>query len=70
MQMSIEERMDLEAACDRLTEKQRQALYLVCYNGYTQEQAAATLGIQQSAVSGLLSRAMNRIRDGIDAEIR
>ena len=68
--MSIEERMDLEAACERLTEKQRQALYLVCYLSYTQEEAAATLGIQQAAVSGLLSRAMNRIRDGIDAEIR
>lgn len=59
--MSIEERMDLEAACERLTEKQRQALYLVCYLSYTQEEAAATLGISDRALRYRLSLATRRI---------
>ena len=67
MQMSIEERMDLEAACERLTEKQRQALYLVCYLSYTQEEAAATLGICRTAVTERMKRARCRIEDALAA---
>ena len=43
-------RMDLSAALLCLSEKQRWALLLVCYHGYTQEEAAAMLGITQPSL--------------------
>lgn len=67
--MSIEERLDFEQAIERLTARQRLALYLVCYLSYTQEEAAATLGITQAAVSGRIARARGRIVEVVGAEM-
>ena len=66
--MSAEEQLIVDELYDELTTRQKQALYLVCYNGYTQEQAAATLGITQEAVSGRISRARGRIVEAVSAE--
>jgi RNA polymerase sigma factor (sigma-70 family) len=50
-------RMDLSAALLCLTEKQRWALLLVCYHGYTAKEAAKTLGITERAVQYRLANA-------------
>lgn len=62
MPLSVDERLDMQAAMERLTEKQRWALLLVCYYGYTQEEAAATLGITRRSLCYRLKNAILRIR--------
>lgn len=66
--LSAEEQLIVDELYDELTTRQKQALYLVCYNGYTQEQAAATLGVQQAAISKRMMRARRRIGDELGAE--
>lgn len=60
-------RMDLSAALLCLSEKQRWALLLVCYHGYTQEEAAAMLGICRTAVTGRIERAKEQLVAEFDA---
>ena len=50
------------SAVASLTARQREALALVAVLGFTQEEAAATLGITQPAVSQRLANARARIR--------
>ena len=68
--LSAEERMDLDDAVDDLTERQWHALLLVCYHGYTQQEAADTLGICQSSLNGRIMRAKKRIETKLDAGMR
>ena len=55
--------LDLEPALRRLTEKQRHALLLVCYHGYTQEEAAEMCGVTQGPISRRIKTAACKIRD-------
>jgi len=54
-------RLDLERAAARLTERQRQALWLWC-QGYTQEEIARRLGVWQQQVSSRIWRGIARLR--------
>lgn len=47
----------------KLTQKQKDALYYVFIEKMTQEEAAETMGIAQSKVSGRVDRAINRIAE-------
>jgi RNA polymerase sigma factor (sigma-70 family) len=61
-------RADLSAALLCLSEKQRWALLLVCYYGYTQEEAAATLGISARALRYRLELATAQMGASLTAE--
>jgi len=56
-------KLDLEDALERLTEKQRWALLLVCYLGYTQEEAGEMCGVSQRAVGRRVERATEKMRE-------
>jgi DNA-directed RNA polymerase specialized sigma24 family protein len=58
---AIADRLDIEAACKKLTSKQAQVLNMWLL-GYTQEEAAASMGITQVAVCRLIDRAAKTIR--------
>ena len=58
-------RADLSAALLCLTEKQRLAVYLVCYLGYTQEEAAAMMGITQQSLWERIQNAETTMRDAL-----
>ena len=60
-------KLDLEDALERLTEKQRWALLLVCYLGYTQEEAGEMCGVTQQAVSRLIERATGSVCEFMSA---
>ena len=58
----VEQNIALRAAIARLTDKQREALYLwMC--GYTQEEIGERLGIARTTVEGRLHRAIERFRE-------
>jgi RNA polymerase sigma-70 factor (ECF subfamily) len=65
-------RMDLEravaAALDQLTERQRTAIVLVHYQGFTNYEAAEMLDTSVDALESLLSRARRIIRAALEAE--
>ena len=68
--MSIERidiRLDLERLAARLTTKQRRVLVLVV-QGYTQEEIGDLHGVTQQAVSRMVLRAVDRIKDEIEAQ--
>ena len=56
-------KLDLEDALERLTEKQRSALLLVCYWGYTQEEAGEMCGVSHQAVCRRIERATENMRE-------
>jgi DNA-directed RNA polymerase specialized sigma24 family protein len=58
-------RADLSAALLCLSEKQRWALLLVCYYGYTQEEAAAMMGITQQSLWERIQNAENAMRGAL-----
>lgn len=58
-------RADLSAALLCLSEKQRWALLLVCYYGYTQEEAAAMMGITQQSLWERIQNAETTMRDAL-----
>jgi len=60
-------KLDLEDALERLTEKQRWALLLVCYLGYTQEEAGEMCGVEQAAISRRIERAAEAMRGYLSA---
>ena len=55
--------LDLEPALRRLTEKQRHALLLVCYHGYTQEEAGEMCGVTDRAIRYRLGLAKDEMRE-------
>ena len=59
-----EARIDLEAAANSLTDKQRQA-FVLWVEGYTQAEIAAMCGIAQQQVSSRISRGIARIQSQI-----
>ena len=56
-------KLDLEDALERLTEKQRSALLLVCYLGYTQEEAGELCGVNKAAICRRIERAAENMRE-------
>ncbi len=52
----------LDEAMSQLHEKQKEAIELYFFQEYTQEEAAAKLGIQQAAFSKRLDRALDKLR--------
>ena len=58
----------VRAALDRLPERQRAALVLSHYEGLSQAEAAAVLGVNEGALESLLSRARARLRELLAAE--
>ena len=57
-----ETRLDIEAAIEGLTEKQREAL-LLWLEGYTQEEIGERLGINHANVCRRVERAIERLRE-------
>lgn len=53
-------RLDLRRACERLTERHREAVGLIVA-GLTQQEAAEVLGVGRTAVTMRLKRARERI---------
>lgn len=53
-------RIDLRRACEQLTERQFEVVSLVA-QGFTQEEIAAALGLNQSTVSRHLTSASQRL---------
>lgn len=68
MGTSVDDRLDIEQSVERLTEKQRWALLLVCYYGYTQSEAAETLGISDRALRYRLSLAERNFGASFEAK--
>ena len=58
----------VRAALDRLPERQRAALVLSHYEGLSQAEAAAVLGVNEGALESLLSRARARLRELLATE--
>ena len=59
-----ETRIDLEAAANSLTDKQRQALAM-WLEGYTQEEIGEELGVWHQQVSSRIDRAIGRLQSGL-----
>lgn len=59
----IEQREEVAALLGLLTGQQREAVQLVFLDGLSQDEAAERLGITQPAVSGLIERAFESIRE-------
>ena len=60
------ERLDLRAAMETLTAKQRKAVVLYA-QGYTQEEIAERDGVGQSAICKRIGRAVDRIKCNMSA---
>lgn len=58
-------RMDLAAAVEKLPEKLRLAVILVCYQGLSEKEAAAALYISPGGVKSRLSRARKILKEAL-----
>ncbi len=54
----LEDRIMIEQAMEKLSEMQRKVMYMLFYNGMTQEDASAKLGINQRKVSRLKQKSL------------
>ena len=63
----VEDRATVRPLLDRLDERSRLLLGLRFFRGMTQSQIAAELGISQMHVSRLLTKALETLREGIEA---
>jgi RNA polymerase sigma-B factor len=61
----IDARLALTSAVSRLTERERQLLYLRYFEERTQAEIGTALGVSQMQVSRLLSRLLGRLREEI-----
>lgn len=53
----------LERALQQLTHRQREAIYLKFYEGYTHDEIAEIMALEKSAVYSLIYKAMTHLRD-------
>jgi RNA polymerase sigma-B factor len=60
----------LEPGLKSLDERERTILHLRFFEGLTQSQIAQQIGISQMHVSRLIRRALQKVRDGVEAEER
>lgn len=56
----------LEAALQKLTPRQKEAVYLRFYNGLTNKEIASVMDINYQCVSNLLYKALSRMRSSMD----
>lgn len=61
--IDIEKRMDLEAVFDQLKDGEKEILYLLYHEGYSQRDVAEQLGISQMSISRIHKRAIERLKD-------
>jgi len=61
-------RSDLRDALQYLTEPQRDVVAAVYFNGLTQEEAAEERGVTQEAVSQMLTRAFDTLKEKLGAD--
>lgn len=64
----IDQQLDLQAAVNNLPEKLRLAVILSCYQGLSEKEAAAALGISPGGVKSRLSRARKLLKEALDDE--
>lgn len=63
---TVENRAALKPLLTRLTERERRIITMRFFEGMTQTQIATELGISQMHVSRLLTRSLERLREGMD----
>ena len=66
--LPVEDRLALEQAIDKLSDVQRQVIYLLFYQDLTQSETAKALGIQQRQVSRILHKSLKTMSQAILAE--
>jgi len=64
--LAVEDREAIKPLLELLDERSRRILGLRFFRGMTQSQIAAEVGISQMHVSRLLSRALERLREGLE----
>lgn len=62
-QLPIEDKIAVRQAVERLSDLQRQVIYLIFYRDLTQQEAAEQIGIGQRRVSRLMHRGLERIEE-------
>lgn len=65
--LSVDAALDLQAAWAQLSDRDREAIALVAWDGLTGAQAAKVLGCTRSTFAVRLSRARRRLRAGLEA---
>ena len=60
---SVDMGLDVRAAIDSLSDRQRQAFILCVVDQGTQEQAASIMGVTQQAVQQLVQSAIENVRE-------
>lgn len=61
-QLPIEDKIIVRQAMQKLSEVQKQVVYLIFYKDFNQTQVAERLGINQRRVSRILNRALTKLR--------
>ena len=67
MEEGVVERLALRGAIDALPERERQVIFLRYYKGLTQDRAARVLGVSQVQVSRIERKAMEHLREKLEA---
>jgi len=67
--IDIEKRMDLESVLDRLKDGEKEVIYLLYNDGYSQRDVAEKLGVSQMSVSRIHKRAIERLKDKLIWEV-
>ncbi|MFN0284780.1 MAG: SigB/SigF/SigG family RNA polymerase sigma factor [Kineosporiaceae bacterium] len=63
----IDDVLSVRPLLDRLPPRDRRILALRYFNGWTQQQIAEDVGVTQMQVSRLITKALRRLRDGLEA---
>jgi RNA polymerase sigma-B factor len=63
----IDDVLSVRPLIDRLSPRDRRILALRYFSGWTQQQIADDVGVTQMQVSRLITKALRRLREGIDA---
>lgn len=67
-QQLTDQRLDIESAVEKLPDKLRLAVILSCYQGLSEKETAAALGISPGGVKSRLSRARKLLKEALDDE--
>jgi len=63
----IDDVLSVRPLLDRLSPRDRRILALRYFNGWTQQQIAEDVGVTQMQVSRLITKALRRLREGLEA---
>jgi RNA polymerase sigma-B factor len=64
----VEQQMTVEVLLERLPAREREIIHLRFFDGLTQSEIAARVGISQMHVSRLIARSLEQLRSGADLE--